>query len=396
MVYDLTDNMMNIPLYYIWKNFLARKLTTGITIAGIALVVFVFAAVLMMADGIQQTLSSTGSNDNVVITRKSSSGEITSIIDRATADLISTMPMIQKDETGKPLLTSDAVTILNAPKKDGGGLSNLAVRGVSENALKIRNKITIISGRMFTFGARELIVGKAIEERFSNIAIGNTIKFAGDNWVIVGIMDAEKSAFESELWCDANQLIQAFNRVDYSTLTFRISDNANIEQLKAIFAGDNRLNQYEPENERKYFEKQSEAMRLFIQVLGITITVIFSVGAMIGAMITMYAAVANRTTEIGTLRALGFQRMSILIAFLVESLITAFIGGFIGIGLASILQFYSISTLNFGSFSELSFSFALTSNVIQGALTFTGIMGFIGGFLPAVKASRMSILSALR
>ena len=396
MVYDLTDNMMNIPLYYIWKNFLARKLTTGITIAGIALVVFVFAAVLMMADGIQQTLSSTGSNDNVVITRKSSSGEITSIIDRATADLISTMPMIQKDETGKPLLTSDAVTILNAPKKDGGGLSNLAVRGVSENALKIRNKITIISGRMFTFGARELIVGKAIEERFSNIALGNTIKFAGDNWVIVGIMDAEKSAFESELWCDANQLIQAFNRVDYSTLTFRISDNANIEQLKALFAGDKRLNQYEPENERKYFEKQSEAMRLFIQILGITITVIFSVGAMIGAMITMYAAVANRTTEIGTLRALGFQRMSILIAFLVESLITAFIGGFIGIGLASILQFYSISTLNFGSFSELSFSFALTSNVIQGALTFTGIMGFIGGFLPAVKASRMSILSALR
>lgn len=396
MVYDLTDNMMNIPLYYIWKNFLARKLTTGITIAGIALVVFVFAAVLMMADGIQQTLSSTGSNDNVVITRKSSSGEITSIIDRATADLISTMPMIQKDETGKPLLTSDAVTILNAPKKDGGGLSNLAVRGVSENALKIRNKITIISGRMFTFGARELIVGKAIEERFSNIAIGNTIKFAGDNWVIVGIMDAEKSAFESELWCDANQLTQAFNRVDYSTLTFRISDNANIEQLKALFAGDKRLNQYEPENERKYFEKQSEAMRLFIQILGITITVIFSVGAMIGAMITMYAAVANRTTEIGTLRALGFQRMSILIAFLVESLITAFIGGFIGIGLASILQFYSISTLNFGSFSELSFSFALTSNVIQGALTFTGIMGFIGGFLPAVKASRMSILSALR
>jgi ABC-type antimicrobial peptide transport system permease subunit len=349
-----------------------------------------------MADGIQQTLSSTGSNDNVVITRKSSSGEITSIIDRATADLISTMPMIQKDETGKPLLTSDAVTIINAPKKDGGGLSNLAVRGVSENALKIRNKITIISGRMFTFGARELIVGKAIEERFSNIAIGNTIKFAGDNWVIVGIMDAEKSGFESELWCDASQLIQAFNRVDYSTLTFRISDNANIEQLKALFAGDKRLNQYEPENERKYFEKQSEAMRLFIQILGITITIIFSVGAMIGAMITMYAAVANRTTEIGTLRALGFQRMSILIAFLVESLITAFIGGFIGIGLASILQFYSISTLNFGSFSELSFSFALTSNVIQGALTFTGIMGFIGGFLPAVKASRMSILAALR
>ena len=386
---------MNIPFYYILKNFVARKLTAGITIGGIALVVFVFAAVLMMADGIRKTLATTGSEDNVVITRKSSTGEITSIIDRPTADLISTLQFVQKDEKGNALMTYDGVTVINAPKKDGG-ISNLAVRGVSEKAMSIRNKITIVKGRMFTFGSRELIVGTALVKTFDKINIGDKIKFGGDDWTIVGEMEAEKSGFESELWCDVRQLQLAINREAFSTLTFRKTSDADIEMMKILFAGDKRLNQYEPENERRYFEKQSEAMRMFIQILGITITVIFSVGAMIGAMITMYAAVANRTTEIGTLRALGFGRSSILTAFLIESIITALLGGIIGIGLASILQFFSISTLNFGSFTELSFSFSMTSSVFSGSMIFSLVMGFVGGFLPALKASRMSILSALR
>ena len=386
---------MNIPFYYILKNFVARKLTAGITIGGIALVVFVFAAVLMMADGIRKTLATTGSEDNVVITRKSSTGEITSIIDRTTADLISTLQFVQKDEKGNALMTYDGVTVINAPKKDGG-ISNLAVRGVSETAMSIRNKITIVKGRMFTFGSRELIVGTALVKTFDKIDIGDKIKFGGDDWTIVGEMEAEKSGFESELWCDVGQLQLAMNRDAFSTLTFRKTSDADIEMMKIMFAGDKRLNQYEPENERRYFEKQSEAMRMFIQILGITITVIFSLGAMIGAMITMYAAVANRTTEIGTLRALGFGRSSILTAFLIESIITALLGGIIGIGLASILQFFSISTLNFGSFTELSFSFSMTSSVFSGSMIFSLLMGIIGGFLPALKASRMSILSALR
>ena len=386
---------MNIPFYYILKNFVARKLTAGITIGGIALVVFVFAAVLMMADGIRKTLATTGSEDNVVITRKSSTGEITSIIDRTTADLISTLQFVQKDEKGNALMTYDGVTVINAPKKDGG-ISNLAVRGVSETAMSIRNKITIVNGRMLTFGSRELIVGTALVKTFDKIDIGDKIKFGGDDWTIVGEMEAEKSGFESELWCDVRQLQLAMNRDAFSTLTFRKTSDADIEMMKIMFAGDKRLNQYEPENERRYFEKQSEAMRMFIQILGITITVIFSLGAMIGAMITMYAAVANRTTEIGTLRALGFGRSSILTAFLIESIITALLGGIIGIGLASILQFFSISTLNFGSFTELSFSFSMTSSVFSGSMIFSLLMGIIGGFLPALKASRMSILSALR
>ena len=209
-------------------------------------------------------------------------------------------------------------------------------------------------------------------------------------------MDAEKSGFESELWCDATQLLQAFNRTDYSTVTFTQADNTSIQQMKATFAGDKRLNQFEPENERRYYEKQSEAMRLFIQILGITVTVIFSVGAMIGAMITMYASVSNRTKEIGTLRALGFQRFSVMTAFLIEALITSIVGGLVGLLLASFLQFFSISTLNFASFSELSFSFALTPNVIVGSLFFSIFMGIAGGFLPALRASRLNILAALR
>lgn len=386
---------MKIPMYYIWKNFVARKLTTGITVIGIALVVFVFAAVLMMADGVKKTLAGTGSENNVVITRKSATGEITSIIDRAVAELISTMSFVKKDIDGKAMITNDVVAIINSEKIDGG-LSNIAVRGVSEPALKIRNKITIIKGRMFNFGSRELIIGKALPSRFKNSSIGDKIKFAGDLWTIVGEMDAEKSGFESELWCDATQLLQAFNRTDYSTVTFTRADNMSIEQMKATFAGDKRLNQFEPENERRYYEKQSEAMRLFIQILGITVTVIFSVGAMIGAMITMYASVSNRTKEIGTLRALGFQRLSVMMAFLIEALITSIVGGLVGLLLASFLQFFSISTLNFASFSELSFSFALTSNVIIGSLVFSIFMGIAGGFLPALRASRLNILAALR
>lgn len=386
---------MKIPLYYIWKNFRSRKLTTGITIAGISLVVFVFAAVLMMAGGIKQTLSSTGAADNVIVTRKSSTGEVTSIIDRAAADLISTMPYVRKDASGKAMMSNDAVTIINAPKR-GGGMSNLTIRGISEPSMTIRNKVTITKGRMFTFGSRELIVGNAIATKFENVNIGDKIKFAGDYWTIVGQMDVEKSGFESELWCDAIQLMQVFNRDAYSTLTFKQTPNSTIEQMKASFAGDKRLNQFEPENEQRYYEKQSEMMRLFIEILGITITIIFSVGAIIGAVITMYASVANRTSEIGTLRALGFQRLSVMTAFLIEAIITSLLGGIAGLFIASFLQFFTISTLNFASFAELSFSFTLEPIDIAWSLGFSLLMGILGGFLPSLRAARMNILAALR
>lgn len=393
--------MMKIPLFYVFKNFIARKLTATITVSGIALVVFVFAAVLMMAYGIKKTLVSTGAENNIIVTRKASTGEITSIIDRETANIMLTLPEIARDGAGKPLVTTDGVAIINLTKK-GGGMSNVAVRGVSPAVFELRNKVKIKEGRMFQWGARELVVGSAVINRFEGANIGDKIKIAGDEWVIVGTMQSDGGGFESEVWCDILQVLQAFNRTAFSTMTFRynlpeqVKPAEFVQQLKLRFEGDPRLNQFEPEIERTYYEKQSELMAMFISVLGIFVTIIFSVGAVIGAMITMYAAVANRTTEIGTLRALGFRRGSILMAFLLETLLIGISGGTIGIVMASLLQFVKISTLNFTSFSELEFAFALSPDIILYSFSFALVMGVLGGFLPSWRASRLSIINALR
>lgn len=386
---------MKIPFSYIMKNFVARRQTALITLLGIALVVFVFAAVLMMAYGVQKTLVATGSENNVIVTRKSSSGEISSIIDRETANTVLTLPGITRGSDGKPLVTTDAAVVINMVKKSGG-LSNITVRGVSPAAFALREQVTLKEGRMFNWGARELVVGQAVVKNYEGAGIGGKVKFAGDEWTIVGVTDGNSSGFDSEIWGDVTQLQQAFNRSQFSTLTFRIDDPGMIGQLKAQFASDPRLNQFEPEIESVYYQKQSEALAMFIQILGIFITVIFSVGAMIGAMITMYAAVANRTVEIGTLRALGFRRSNIMFAFLIESLMIATIGGVLGLGLASFLQFFSISTMNFSSFSDLAFSFALSPSIVIWTMFFALLMGFAGGFLPAFRASRLKIVNALR
>ena len=246
------------------------------------------------------------------------------------------------------------------------------------------------NGRWFNYGTRELIVGSSINERFAGAKIGDKIKFAGDFWVIVGVFEADGSGFESEFWGDALQLSDAFNRGgSASTVTLKLDKAENFDSFKKAFEDDKRLQQYEPKIERTFFEEQSELLAGFIRVIGIFITVIFSMGATIGATITMYAAVANRTVEIGTLRALGFRRTSILIVFLFESLTISLIGGIIGLGLASFLQFYSISTLNFASFSELQFSFAITPSIAISSLIFAAAMGIIGGFFPICKSGKI-------
>ncbi len=387
---------MKIPLKYILRNFMARKLTTFITIAGIALVVFVFTAVLMMAFGIQKTLVSTGSADNVMITRKAANAEISSIIGPDVQNVIRTLPHIAKEPDGNLVISDEPVVIVNL-EKQGGGVSNITVRGVSPEINQLRPQVKIIKGRMFTLGLRELIVGDAIAKRFPGAHLGSYIKFAGDNWKIVGIFTTNGSGFDSEIWGDALQLLSAFNRGStVSTVTLKLDNPENYDAFKKAFNSDLRLQQYEPIIEQKYFAQQSEMLSTFIRVLGIFITIIFSLGATIGATITMYSAVANRTVEIGTLRSLGFNRRSILAAFLLESLLITLAGGAIGIFLASFLQFFSISTLNFSSFSELAFSFALSPSIIVSSLVFAIIMGFVGGFLPSVRAARMNIVTALR
>jgi ABC-type antimicrobial peptide transport system permease subunit len=371
-------------------------LTTAITVLGVALVVFVFSAVLMMANGVQKTLRSTGSDDNMIVVRKAALSEIMSIIDREVAAIVVSLPQVARFSDGRPMSSKEVVVIINLNKLGADGISNVTVRGVEEAAFQLRPQVRVVRGRMFHWGAREVIAGAGITDRFAGAQIGERVKFGGDLWTVVGIFDSDGSGFDSELWGDLNQIADAFKRSSLSTVTVRLRNPGDFSDVEAAFEADNRLQYFAPKREKRFFEEQSEMMAAFIRILGIFITVIFSAGAMIGAMITMYGAVANRTVEIGTLRALGFYRRSILLAFLIESLLLSLGGGLIGLGIASLLQLFTISTLNFGSFSELAFSFALSPSIIATSLGFSLLMGLLGGFLPAVRAARLNIIQALR
>lgn len=387
---------MKIPLSYNLRNLWTRRLTMSLTIGGIALVVFVFAAVLMLAEGVKQTLVSTGSDDNVIIVRKSAQSELVSAIGRESVSNISTFPEVAAGTDGKPMATADVVSIVNLSKKGTKGMANVPVRGVSSGSIAMRPQVKMVEGRMFQQGSSEVIVSTTVASQFENASVGQSLQIGSGHWMIVGIFDAGKSGFASEVWADAEQLMLAFNRPVYSSLTVKLKNINDFEGFKNRLQADQRLADLEPKREKTFYEEQSQGMAVFIRVLGLIITIIFSAGAMIGAMITMYAAVANRTVEIGTLRALGFQRRSILAAFLVEALFLSLIGGSIGLALAAFLEFVSFSTTNFTSFTELAFGFHLSPVIAVSTLLFSLFMGLIGGFLPAVRASRLNIISALR
>jgi putative ABC transport system permease protein len=252
-----------------------------------------------------------------------------------------------------------------------------------------------VEGRLPRPGSLEVIAGRSIARNFEGGGLGEKLRFGMYEWTIVGVFDAGNTAFSSEVWGDVDQLMQAFRRPVYSSVIFKLRDPARFEEVESRIEGNPRLT-LDAERETAYYLKQSEATARFLRILGNTLTIIFSLGATIGAMITMYATVANRTTEIGTLRALGFQRSSILTAFLLEALFLGLAGGLIGLFFASFMQLITISTLNFQTYSELSFSFALTPGIVFNGLFFSVIMGFAGGLLPAVRAARMSIVDSLR
>jgi len=386
---------MKIPFSYAMRNLWARKLTTALTAAGMGLVVFVFAAVLMLDAGLKRTMVGTGSFDNVVFIRKGAETEIQSGLTRDQASLIESMPQIARDADGRPFVSKESVVLISLMKRGQDKLSNIVTRGVPTVGLSLRPQVRIINGRMFRPGSSEIIVGKNVSDEFEGVDIGQTLRFAQREWTVVGKFDAGKSAFDSEVWGDAEQLMQAFRRNNYSSAIAKLADSDSFETLRAAVADDIRL-QLDGKREQLFYEDQSRALSTFISILGTVLSVIFSVGAMIGAAITMYSAVATRTAEIGTLRALGFRRPSILVAFLAESLLLALVGGVAGIVCATFLQAITISTLNFQSFSQLAFSFLLTPKVVVQSLVFSLFMGFIGGFLPAVKASRMKIVDSLR
>ena len=386
---------MRVPLTYVARNLWVRRLTTVLTAGGMALVVFVFTAVLMLDAGLKATMVSSGSNSNVVIIRKGSDTEVQSGVDRDAAAVVETLPQISRAADGGTLASREVVVLDSLAKRGSDQRTNVPVRGVSPLGLQLRNQVRIVEGRMFRPGASEIVVGNSVAHDFSGVGIGQTLKFAQREWLIVGRFDAQRTAFDSEIWGDCEQLLQAFRRIVYSSLLVRLTQVSDFEALRAAIDADPRL-QLEARRERQYYEDQSRQMSGFIRILGLTLSVIFSLGAMIGAAITMYASVATRTAEIGTLRALGFVRRSILTAFLLESMLLALAGGVAGLAAASLLQAVRISTTNFQTFSELAFSFELTPGVIVRSLVFALIMGFAGGVLPAAKAARMRIVDALR
>lgn len=388
---------MKIPISYNIRNLWARRLTTALTVSGIALVVFVFAAVLMLAQGVEDTMVSTGSEDNVVVLRKGSSSELLSAVSRDQIGIISTFSELAQTSEGRPFGTSDVVTIINLRKKQTNDMGNIIVRGVSPGAFTIRTQVTIKEGRWFQQGSSEIVIGNKIHDQFENVEIGQQIQIGSKLWTIVGVADAGKTGFASELWADAENIMLEFNRsTTFSSYTFKLRNMEDFEAVKVKMETEQRLQDLEIKREQDFYLEQSQGMAVFIKALGLVITIIFSFGAMIGAMITMYAAVANRTVEIGTLRALGFQRRSILSAFLIEALALSLIGGIVGLILASFMQFVSFSTTNFGTFSELAFGFSFSASIVFSTLMFSLVMGVVGGFLPAVRASRMNIINALR
>jgi ABC-type antimicrobial peptide transport system permease subunit len=360
-----------------------------------ALVVFVFAAVQMLDTGLRATLVATGQPDNIHVTRQGAGAEISSAVDRVQAAVIESQPEIALGSDGQRLVSKETVVLITLPKRESGQATNVTTRGIGEAGFALRSQVTIVRGRAFTRGSSEVVVGKSLAERFDGASLGASLRFGGREWQVVGIFDAAGSAFDSEVWGDADQLMQAFRRQAYSAVVARLSDPAALEAIGKRLEADPRMT-LDVKRERAFYEEQSKALSNFIRYLGMTLSIIFSIGATIGAMITMYAAVANRVAEIGTLRALGYRRSAVLAAFLFEAVLVGAIGGVIGVCLAAFMQLVRISTLNWQSFSELAFSFTLTPGIAALSFAFSVLMGVVGGFLPAARAARLKIVDALR
>jgi putative ABC transport system permease protein len=382
--------------YYSYRNLLVRRLTTLLTAGGMGLVIFVFATVLMLADGFQHTLITSGSPENAVFIRRSAETEVQSIIERKDAAILESFPQVAVDKDWRELAAREVVVLITLPKREGGSSSNVQVRGVTHGlSLELRSQVKIVAGREFIAGSSEILIGRNIAKKFRIAGLGGTIKFGGRTWIVAGIMDSAGTAFDSEIWGDVDTVMGAFKRAAYSSVIIRMKHPSDLRELKEAVIKDPRLVE-DARREDEYYEAQSELMARFIRILGISLTLIFSLGAITGSMITMYAAVAARTSEIGTLRALGFRRLFILLAFLAEAVFLSLLGAVIGLVAASFMNRLTISTMNWTTFSELTFRFLLNRGIIVSSVIFAIVMGITGGALPSIRAARMNIVAALR
>ena len=386
---------MPLLLTYSLRNLSVRKLTTALTAGGMALVVFVYAAALMLDAGLKQTLVATGDEANVIFVRRGGEVEIQSSIDRQQARVIESAPEVAIGSKGENLVSKEAVVLITLPQRGTRQISSILIRGVSPSVLAVRPHVQLVEGRMARPGSTEVVMGSGITGRFEGVEIGSSIRFGQRDWQVVGRFDAGRSGFDSEIWCDNEQLMQSFRRDAYSSIVTRLADPTAFNSIRNRLEADPRLT-IDAKRERSFYEEQSRLLSGFIRVLGLMLSAMFSLGAVFGATITMYAAVASRELEIGVLRALGFRRSTILFTFLAEAMLLGFIGWVVGLAFASLMTQVNISTLNWSSLSELAFSFVLTPKIAIQSLVFALTMGVFGGFLPAMRAARMNIVDALR
>lgn len=387
-----------IPISYNLRSLAVRKTTTVATALGIGLVVFVLASSLMLSAGIRKTMSASGSRSNGLVLRHGSDAELASNIDGPNVNLILAAPGIKKNAEGQPLGTGEVVVVAAMAKVgDPDKFSNLQIRGVSDNVMQVRPEVRIIEGRPAKPGTNEVVIGKKIADRFIGVSLGSSFELKKNRPVkVVGIFDAGGSAFDSEVWADIDLVRNAYGREGLvSSVVVQLESPAKFDAFRAAVENDKRLG-LEALRENEYYEKVSEGTSIFITAMGVVIAVLFSIGAMIGAMITMYAAVAQRSREIGTLQALGFSRWSILTSFIVEAVLLALIGAGLGAVASLGMSFVSFSMMNFATFQEIVFTFDPTPPVLVSSIVAGAMMGVVGGFFPALKAARTNPVNAMR
>lgn len=387
-----------IPISYNVRSLAVRRTTTIATALGIALVVFVLASSLMLGSGIEKTMGLSGRPDHAFVLRKGSDAELSSSIENRLVSLIMAAPGVAKDDSGAPLGTGEVTVVITLDKLGTDNqVSNVQVRGATEASLSLRQEVRIVDGRPARPGTDEVIVGKGIRGRFKGVELQSAFELKKNRPVtVVGVFEAGGSSFESEIWADIDTVRTSFGREGLvSSVTVKLESRHQFDAFAAAVGTDKQLG-LEAMRESVYYEKQSEDTRQFVTYLGVVIAVLFSAGAMIGAMITMYAAVSQRRREVGTLRALGFSRTSILMSFVIEAVLLALAGGVLGALAATAMSFVKFSMMNFATFSEVVFSFHPTPSILVTSLVFGGAMGLLGGILPAIRAARTSPIEAMR
>ena len=387
---------MAIPIIYNIRSVQSRWSSSIVAVLGIAGTVGVFIAMLALARGFKATLVASGSADNVIVTRAGASSEMLSSIDLDAVKILEDEPGVARSDAG-PLITAEAVAVASLPLRSTGGDANAQVRGVSANALNIRRNIKIVQGEMFHPGLTEVVAGKNASASYAGLNVGNTVKFGGTEWKVVGIFDAGGSAFDSEVWCDPRVLDDAYKRPPnaFQSATVHLTSADAFQGFKDAVLADPRMN-VQVEREIDYYSKQSTAMTRLITVLGGLVAFIMAIGAVFGALNTMYSAVSERGREIATMLALGFGSAAVISSFLVEALFIASIGGIVGCIAVLPLNGLTTGTMNWQTFSQLAFAFRISPQLLGAGIAFALAMGLVGGLLPALRAARMPVATALR